>query len=432
MKKKHIANLIMALLMVLIAGVALFTLGHFLGWYDTPSVDTALMRSPRGLVTLERDGASFYVQADTPLRAGDRIVCNAGATVELTLGDHYIVLGQNAQATVTQPATAGFSLALEKGEAFVHAGPAITLSFQEQVVTFEDSVATVSVRSGASSVSVYYGSAADAQAGQIREWIGQETSVRNCPISSLNDFAINQIRRANQGLTLCFTDSQLAQLEADRLAQMQAPATTIPQETQPPETTASVETTTPDQTPESKPRPTDPVATEPKATDPDETTPPPATEPKPTAPPETTPPTTQPDTALTCTITIRCDTILDNWDDLDPAKAPYVPESGCILAPVTVTFTEGETVFHVLQRVCETYGIQLEYSWTPMYDSYYIEGINHLYEFDCGFESGWMYKVNGWFPNYGCSAYTLTGGETIVWCYTCKGLGADVGSVWMG
>ena len=62
-----------------------------------------------------------------------------------------------------------------------------------------------------------------------------------------------------------------------------------------------------------------------------------------------------------------------------------------------------------------------------LYDSYYIEGIGHLYEFDCGFESGWMYKVNGTFPNYGCSAYELQGGEDIVWCYTCVGLGTDVG-----
>ena len=33
-----------------------------------------------------------------------------------------------------------------------------------------------------------------------------------------------------------------------------------------------------------------------------------------------------------------------------------------------------------------------------MYNSYYVEGIGNLYEFDCGSESGWMYKVNGWFP----------------------------------
>ena len=134
------------------------------------------------------------------------------------------------------------------------------------------------------------------------------------------------------------------------------------------------------------------------------------------------------DTQNLCTITIRCDTIFDNADSLEEAKAPYVPEDGEILPVVTVEFTPGETVFQVLQQVCEASELQLEYSWTPLYDSYYVEGINHLYEFDCGFESGWMYKVDGWFPNYGCSAYELQGGEEIVWYYTCKGLGTDVGA----
>lgn len=129
-----------------------------------------------------------------------------------------------------------------------------------------------------------------------------------------------------------------------------------------------------------------------------------------------------------CTITIRCDTIFDNVDSMEEAKLPYVPEDGQILPEITVEFTPGETVFDVLKRVCEASDLQIEYSWTPLYDSYYIEGINHLYEFDCGFESGWMYKVNGWFPNYGCSAYELQGGEEIVWYYTCKGLGTDVGA----
>ena len=129
-----------------------------------------------------------------------------------------------------------------------------------------------------------------------------------------------------------------------------------------------------------------------------------------------------------CTITIRCDTIFDNVDSMEEAKLPYVPASGEILPVITVEFTSGETVFDVLKRVCEAADLQIEYSWTPLYDSYYIEGINHLYEFDCGFESGWMYKVNGWFPNYGCSAYTLQGGEEIVWAYTCVGLGMDLGA----
>ena len=129
----------------------------------------------------------------------------------------------------------------------------------------------------------------------------------------------------------------------------------------------------------------------------------------------------------TCTVTILCDTVLNNLDKLEDGKLPYVPESGIILNTTSVEFTPGETAFDVLQRVCEAAEIQLEFSWTPLYDSYYIEGINHLYEFDCGFESGWMYKVNEWFPNYGCSSYEMKNGDNMVWCYTCVGLGTDVG-----
>ena len=129
-----------------------------------------------------------------------------------------------------------------------------------------------------------------------------------------------------------------------------------------------------------------------------------------------------------CTITIRCDTVFDNADFLEEAKRPYVPQDGEILPVTTVEFAPGETVFDVLKRVCEASELQIEYSWTPLYDSYYVEGINHLYEFDCGFESGWMYQVNGVFPNYGCSAYELQGGEEIAWRYTCVGLGADLGA----
>ena len=129
---------------------------------------------------------------------------------------------------------------------------------------------------------------------------------------------------------------------------------------------------------------------------------------------------------------IRCDTILNNMEDLTPGKEEFVPSNGVILPMVEVPFYENETVFEVLNRICKKANIQIEYSWTPLYGSYYIEGINHLYEFDCGEQSGWMYKVNEWFPNYGCSSYYVEDGDLIVWCYTCKGLGQDVGCEWMG
>ena len=137
---------------------------------------------------------------------------------------------------------------------------------------------------------------------------------------------------------------------------------------------------------------------------------------------------TSEDTENICTITIRCDTVLDNQDLLEEAKIPYVPADGVILPEIEVEFTPGENVFDVLQRVCEAADIPLEYSWTPLYDSYYLEGICHLYEFDCGPESGWMYQVSGKFPNYGCSSYEVQPGDRIEWLYSCIGLGADLGA----
>lgn len=132
------------------------------------------------------------------------------------------------------------------------------------------------------------------------------------------------------------------------------------------------------------------------------------------------------DTTYTCTLSISCASILNHMEWLDPEKVELVPEDGWILQPTQVTFYEGESVFNVLQRTCKQRGIHMEFENTPMYNSAYIEGIHNLYEFDCGELSGWMYKVNGWFPNYGCSRYQLHDGDVVCWVYTCD-LGVDVG-----
>ena len=131
-------------------------------------------------------------------------------------------------------------------------------------------------------------------------------------------------------------------------------------------------------------------------------------------------------TTYTCTFAIECSTILNNLDMLDSDKLEMVPSGGVILSKTTVTFYEGESVFDVLQRICKEKSIHMEASWTPIYNSAYVEGIHNLYEFDCGALSGWMYKVNGWYPNYGSSRYQLKDGDVVEWRYTCD-LGNDVG-----
>lgn len=219
-------------------------------------------------------------------------------------------------------------------------------------------------------------------------------------------------------------------------AASEAPETTptpTPEQTVPPEQTA-----VPSQTPEVSPTPAatpvptpDAPSASPQPTmeiDPETgkdkylTDPVPEGKPIPVEPQDVTIGTT----AYTCTLSINCSTILDNLDLCDPEKADLVPEDGWILQPLTVTFYEGESVFNVLQRVCKRQKIHMEFENTPIYNSAYIEGIHNLYEFDVGELSGWMYKVNEWFPNYGCSRYQLKDGDVIDWVYTCD-LGDDVG-----
>ncbi len=132
------------------------------------------------------------------------------------------------------------------------------------------------------------------------------------------------------------------------------------------------------------------------------------------------------DQEFRCTISISCATILDNMEKCDKDKRELVPEDGWILEPTEVVFFEGESVFQVLKRTCKQNGIHMEFENTPIYNSAYIEGINNLYEFNVGKLSGWMYSVNGWFPNYGCSRYALKDGDVVEWRYTCD-LGYDVG-----
>lgn len=130
-------------------------------------------------------------------------------------------------------------------------------------------------------------------------------------------------------------------------------------------------------------------------------------------------------------LTIRCDTILDNWDKLDKALRfeKYVPSDGLILPRTEYVLRDGDTVYDILDRAIRHGRIQMECIYSANYSSIYVQGINHLYEFSCGELSGWMYMVNGEFPGYGCSKYELSDGDEIVWCYTCD-LGHDVGCEW--
>lgn len=126
----------------------------------------------------------------------------------------------------------------------------------------------------------------------------------------------------------------------------------------------------------------------------------------------------------TVTIAISCKTAINNGLNKKPGFS-HLPSNGIILQNMKVEFNEGDTVFDILVKITRKKGIHMEYRGAG--SNTYIEGINNLYEFDGGSNSGWMYSVNGVYPNYGVGAYKVKSSDVIKFNYTCN-LGADLGA----
>ncbi|MCI6866638.1 MAG: DUF4430 domain-containing protein [Lachnospiraceae bacterium] len=466
-KKKNLLNFLMVLVILVMAFCGVMAAGSLKGWFGGEEKSFLITEKVTGVVNIERKGVGYSLKRDQSLKAGDILEARQGSSAEVAVGaEGVLALNENTEAEITSCEDNSLEFHVLNGEIFADFAPEhvnVKLSFGDNTAQAEEAVLSVSVQTGSCSVNVYAGkldvlvqdgSEEHVEAGQILTvstdaYEKAHVSVEEFQPESMNEFMILQAQKCTSKNELMFSAARLQSVLDDREAEKQSAleeslnsSLHVPAESKE-DRLESEDLTTTDTSDENRPEEnTEDGEKDESGADVSSSG---GQEGSGNAQSggqegsgnaqsggqEGTGDSSsdgQAEAALkTCTITIRCDTILDNLENLTAGKEAYVPANGCILSTSTVEFEDGETVFDVLERVCSYAGIQLEYSWTPMYNSYYIEGINHLYEFDCGNESGWMYKVNGWFPNYGCSSYTLQGGDTIVWCYTCNGLGADVG-----
>ena len=116
--------------------------------------------------------------------------------------------------------------------------------------------------------------------------------------------------------------------------------------------------------------------------------------------------TTEAKQEQSCEFLISCKTVLSNKSAL---QSNYQVPSGGKIYEKKMEFEEGDTVMDVLKRP----GVDIDVS------KGYVAGIDGLYEFDCGKNSGWMYRVNGKFPNYMAGKCKLHDGDKVEWLYTC-------------
>lgn len=121
----------------------------------------------------------------------------------------------------------------------------------------------------------------------------------------------------------------------------------------------------------------------------------------------------QPD-SRTVTMSVSCETIKDELD----GDHIIIPETEFVLL-------EDDTAFTILERVLAYNEIPFDYNGSS--GAVYVKGIDGIYEMDYGEMSGWMYTVNGEFPDTGCGSYEPEDGDVIKWLYT-RDIGHDIGA----
>lgn len=93
--------------------------------------------------------------------------------------------------------------------------------------------------------------------------------------------------------------------------------------------------------------------------------------------------------------------------------------NGVILDLKAVKVFANETLMDLMRRIFDDRIV--------IRNGNYVVSIDGQAELDRGKDSGWMYSVNGVFPNVGANSYILKSGDIIKWLYT-ENLGVDVGA----
>lgn len=390
--KKKVFNIVMVLLILVIIGCGIMAVGNIKGWFGGNSESPVVTDEIVGVANVERSGVAYSLTDKTPVKAGDILETETGSQAGFKIkGGSFLSMGEKASMTAESCEEDSVAMTVGEGELYgeadVSAGELQISGSVAQIIP-EDAILSISVHKGSEEISIFKGSASVKINGSEDETLvvgekllisgGDKTEVDRGKLkaSELSDFQIEKLIASNDK-DACFTKDKLEKVTAERQKEVKAAEEALEQEAI--------------------------VVAENKGEQGENAA------------------AAQGKDVMTCTIQIQCKSILGNMGKLAAGKNRYVPSNGVILATSKVEFNKGDTAYDVTKRACSAAGIQIEAAYTPAYGSYYVEGINHLYEFDCGETSGWKYKVNGWAPNYGCSEYDLKNGDSIVWYYTCNG-----------
>ncbi len=89
-------------------------------------------------------------------------------------------------------------------------------------------------------------------------------------------------------------------------------------------------------------------------------------------------------------------------------------DAGAVIPPCAVGIGSGSTVLSVTEEAARRAKIVLDIDAAGTY----IRGIDGISERDFGALSGWVFRVNGEYPNVSCADFALSPGDTVEWIYT--------------
>ena len=130
-------------------------------------------------------------------------------------------------------------------------------------------------------------------------------------------------------------------------------------------------------------------------------------------------------------VSADCSSVLPGLEGIDPAVNPaeMIPPDGAVIPRCEVMLPEGAYAFDALIAAAREQQIRVDYTGSGW--GTYVKGIGSIYEFGFGELSGWMYRVNGEFPEMSASDYVLHEGDVVEFLYTTD-LGRDVGDIYSG
>ena len=357
-RKKKLLNALMVVLILAIAVCGIMTVGSFRGWFRKSGDSSLSVERVDGVANIERKGIAYSLKKDQTLDAKDLIETKQGSLAAIFAGEQdKFILNENTEMTVLDCDGKEIRLQIEQGEVFADMASQdkeVQVEFRSNTLHTNGAVLSLSVQSGSVSLNVYDGDIEvmleDGQQQQVEAgekltvsvdaYDNSHISVENFQASELNEFLILQALKCSSKNDLVFSAAELQSVLDEREAQKKAALeaginTVIPisenqEEGKETETKAEIpagqETNVSREVADSSyVREYIPEQGNDAGSDP-------AQEQSPQPPQEQPVQAQEPQPAVrrTCTIAIRCDTILNNMDDLSDGKEAYVPANGYI------------------------------------------------------------------------------------------------------